>query len=62
MADVISTALPAVTPTDQTIYEVSTGDASAVITTFTIHLSQDTPPELLDAANIPPVLGYAPQE
>ena len=62
MADVISTALPAVTPADSTIYTVDTGDTSAVITTFTIHLSQDTPQELLDAANIAPVLGYAPQE
>lgn len=61
MADVISTALPAVTPADSTIYEVTTGDPSAVITTFTIHLSQDTPPELLTGEPVAPVLGYVPQ-
>ena len=60
MPDVISTALPAVTPADSTIYEVSTGDASAKITTFTIHLSQDTPEALLEAAGVQPLLSYVP--
>ena len=62
MADVISTALPAVTPADSTIYEVSTGDAAAIITTFTIHLSQDTPADLLAEIAPPPILAYVPQE
>lgn len=62
MADTISTALPAVTPTDQSIYTVETGDPSAKITTFTIHLSQDTPADLLQNAPVAPILGYVPQE
>lgn len=56
--DSISTALPAVTPTDQAIYTVSTGDPSAVITEFTIHLSQDTPADLLELPVVVPT--YVP--
>lgn len=55
MADVISTALPAVTPRDQSVYTVETGDPAAVITTFTIHLSQDAPADLLPEAPLPPL-------
>lgn len=60
MATDISAPLPAVTPTDQAIYTVDTGDASAVITEFTIHLSQDTPSDLLPVAPLPPLFSEVP--
>ena len=60
MATDVSAPLPAVTPADSTIYTVATGDSAAKIITFTIHLSQDAPADLLQALEGPVLLGYVP--
>ncbi len=54
MADDVSAPLPDLTWKDQSIITVDAGDASANITTFTIHLSQDVPEELLKQEKLPP--------
>ena len=47
---------------DQAIIAVDAGDPAAVITTFTIHLAQDVPEDLLPPPQVPAILGYVPQE
>ncbi len=62
MADDLSAPFPDLTWPDSAVIDVDAGDASANITTFVIHLAQDTPDDLLPDANVPPILGYVPQE
>jgi hypothetical protein len=54
----LATGLPDIDWPDQAIITVDTGDAAALVTTFTIHLSQDVPPELL--AELPPLFASVP--
>ena len=56
----LSDSFPQLTWRDQSIVTVDAGDSSAVITTMTIHLAQDTPEDLLPNAPVAPLLAYEP--
>lgn len=58
----LASSFPQLTWRDQSVITVDAGDSSAIITTFTIHLAQDTPDELLSNADVAPLLAYVPQE
>ena len=48
MSNDVSSPFPDYDLRDQSIIGVDTGDAAATVVTFTIHLSQDVPPALLE--------------
>ena len=54
----VSTALPELDWPDQAIITVDTGDAAAVVTAVTIHLSQDVPEEVLASLPVSPLFAY----
>ncbi len=62
MADTLAAPLPDLDWPEQAIVDVDAGDTSAVITTFVIHLAQDTPEDLLPNAPVAPLLAYQPQD
>lgn len=59
MATRLKSSFPDLDWPDQAIISVDAGDASAVITSLVIHLSQDVPAEILKAANVTPLFAYA---
>lgn len=58
MANDVSAPLPDLDWPDQAILAVNAGDASAAITRFVIHLSQDVPEELLTVPPFVPLFTY----
>ena len=60
MATDLASSFPQITWRDQSLITVDAGDSSAIITTMTIHLDQDTPEELLPNAPVAPLLAYEP--
>jgi len=61
VTDDISAPFPQVTWPDSSILTVFSGDNSAVITKYTIHLAQDTPDDLLAQVAVAPILPYVAQ-
>lgn len=60
MATLISSALPDLDLEEQSLLIVDSGNPAAVITSMTIHFTQDVPQIQPIISVIPPLLGYVP--
>lgn len=58
MATTIKTALPELDSPDQAVITVDSGDANALVTVVTIHLSQDAPDDTAEAEPYTPLFSY----
>lgn len=58
MATTIKTALPELDWPDQAVITVDSGDASALVTVVTIHLSQDAPDDVTAEEPFTPLFTY----
>lgn len=58
MVTILAAPLPEIDWPDQAIITINSGDASAKVTVFTIHLSQDVPEDVLAEAGFVPLFTY----
>ena len=61
MTSFVSAPLPALDLDTDAYLTVDTQDSNAKVTALTIHLAQDTPEDVIQAAQVAPLLAYVPQ-